>query len=141
MYQATYQRQLYKQTAVETANPGRILITLYDAAIRFLRLGVQQINENNVAAKGVSLSRAYAIISEFIHALDHSKAPELCRNLESIYNFMLEQIGDANTQMSAAPIGPVLDYMVDLRETWSQAVAIAAKETRVGNGNGLGGAM
>jgi flagellar secretion chaperone FliS len=94
-----------------------------------------------VSAKGVSLSRAYAIISEFIHALDHSKAPELCRNLESVYNFMLEQISEANTKMTAAPLVPVLDYMVDLRETWSQAVAISNKEKMMSNVDGFGGAM
>jgi flagellar protein FliS len=141
MYKATYQQQLYRQASVETANPGRILITLYDAAIRFVRLGVQQINDGNAQAKGISLSRAYAIIAEFIHALDHSRAPELCRNLESIYNFMLEQISDANTKMSAAPLVPVLEYMADLRETWSQAVTIADREKISNHVVGLGGSL
>ena len=128
MYKATYQQQRYRQTEVETANPGRILITLYDAAIRFIRLAIQQINDGNTAAKGITLGRAYAIVAEFIHALDHQKAPELCKNLEAIYNFMLEQMSTANLTMDAAPLEPVLTHLIDLRETWSQAVAQAAQE-------------
>ena len=135
MYKASYQQQAYRQTEVETANPGRILITLYDAAIRFVRLAMQQIDEGNIPAKGVTLGRAYAIIAEFIHALDHDRAPELCRNLEAIYNFMLEQMAESNSRMDKAPLMPVLQYLIDLRDTWSQAVAIANKE----NGRGEAG--
>jgi len=141
MYKATYQQQRYRQTEVETANPGRVLITLYDAAIRFVRLAIQQIEEGNIPAKGVTLGRAYAIIAEFIHALDHEKAPELCRNLEAIYNFMLEQMAEANSKVDKEPLLPVLSYLTDLRETWSQAVAIANKENAqmpvAGSGNAL----
>jgi flagellar protein FliS len=142
MYKATYHQNRYRQTQVETANPGRILITLYDAAIRFVRLAIQQINDGNIPAKGVTLGRAYAIVAEFIHALDHDKAPELCRNLEAIYNFMLEQMSEANLNMDPTPLEPVLTHLIDLRETWSQAVSQATMEnarmaTRAGTGTAL----
>ena len=137
MYRANYQTQLYRQTQVETANPGRILLTLYDAAIRFVKLAIEQIKDGNIPAKGITLGRAYAIIAEFIHALDHSQAPELCGNLESIYNFMLEQMATANLQMDAAPLEPVLTHLIDLRETWAEAVTIASKEApRIVGGTG-----
>jgi flagellin-specific chaperone FliS len=54
---------------------------------------------------------------------------------------MLEQISEANTKMTAEPIAPVIEYMIDLRETWSEAVTIANKERKLGNVDGLGGAM
>ncbi|MCP4679847.1 MAG: flagellar export chaperone FliS [Deltaproteobacteria bacterium] len=128
MQKASYQQHMYTRAQVETANPGRILITLYDAAIRFVRLARQQINHGNVAAKGISLGRAYAIIAEFIHALDHSQAPELCDNLEQIYGWMLEQISDANLNMTSEPLEPVLTHLMDLRQTWSEAVVKATNE-------------
>lgn len=141
MYKANYQQNRYRQMEVETANPGRILITLYDAAIRFVRLAMQQIDEGNIPAKGITLGRAYAIIAEFIHALDHAQSPELCRNLESIYNFMLEKMAEANSTMNKAPLQPVLTHLMDLRETWSQAVAIANKENAQGAMTGSGNSL
>ena len=141
MYKASYQQQRYRQVQVETANPGRILITLYDAAIRFVRLAIQQIQEGNVPAKGVTLGKAYAIVAEFIHALDHGKSPELCRNLEAIYNFMLEQMTEANANMDEVPLHPVLTHLIDLRETWAQAVEIANRENAQSAPTGSGGAI
>ena len=128
MQKASYQQHMYNRAQVETANTGRILLTLYDAAIRFVRLGSQQISNGDIASKGVTLSRAYAIIAEFIHALDHDQAPELCDNLEQIYGWMLEQISEANLNMTNEPLTPVLTHLIDLRETWSEAVGKAALE-------------
>ncbi|MDJ0761582.1 MAG: flagellar export chaperone FliS [Myxococcota bacterium] len=126
MANVNYQQQTYRKVQLETANPGRILLMLYDAAIRFVRLAKQQIEAGDMAAKGIALSKAYAIIAEFINALDHDKAPELCQNLEAIYGFMLEKMSEANTLMTAEPLIPVLTHLVDLRATWAEAVAKAA---------------
>ena len=141
MYKMGYQQQLYRQVQMETANPGQILITLYDAAIRFVRLAIQQIQDGNIAAKGVTLGKAYAIVAEFIHALDHGKAPELCRNLEAIYSFMLEQMTAANADMNASLLHPVLNHLIDLRETWAKAVEIANKENIQSISSVSGGAL
>ncbi len=129
MHKASYQQQVYRRVHVETANPGRVLLTLYDAAIRFVRLAKKQIESGNAAAKGVTLSRAYAIIAEFIHALDFEKAPQLCENLEQIYGFMLNQMAQANANMDAEALEPVLTFLVDLRETWAEAVKRSAHES------------
>lgn len=122
MYKLSYQQQAYKRINVETANPGRVLITLYDALIKFTRQGIEQIERRDIGGKGISLGRAYAIIAEFIHALDYEKAPELCNNLEMIYNFWLEQIADANNAIDAERLKPILSQIENMRQTWSEAV-------------------
>ncbi len=129
MRMASYQQQAYRKIQVETANPGRILLTLYDAVIRFVRLARNQIEAGDTAGKGVSLNRAYAIIAEFINALDFERAPELCQNLEQIYTYMLDQLSHANLNMDPQPLEHVLRFLVDLRETWEQAVTKAAAQT------------
>jgi flagellar secretion chaperone FliS len=122
----SYQQQTYKRVHVETANPGRILLSLYDAAIRFIERAEEQIRNGDVAGKGQSLGRAHAIIAEFVAALDHKASPELCSNLELIYGFMIERIMEANMQVDAAPLAIVVEHLRALRETWSQAVSQAA---------------
>ena len=117
-----YQQQAYKKVHVETANPGRILLTLYDAAIRFVTQGEEQIKAGDLGGKGVSLGRAHAIIAEFINALDHDSAPELCSNLELVYGFMLEKIAQANAEVSTEPLQPVIKHLKEMRDTWQEAV-------------------
>jgi len=122
----------YRRINVVTANPGRILITLYDAAIKHVRAAADQIAKGDARGKGVSLGRAHAIISEFVNALDHSRAPELCANLERIYGFMIERIATANTGMDAAALAPVLGHLTSLRQAWVQAVDAQARSTTLG---------
>lgn len=101
---------------------GNILLMLYDGAIRFVDLAKNQITEGNRAAKEVSLGKAYAIIAEFINSLDYEQAPELCSNLQKIYEFMLTQLTQANTNMDAKPLDTVLRHLKEMRRTWSEAV-------------------
>jgi flagellar protein FliS len=105
---------------------GDVLLMLYDGAIRFVGLAKDQIASGNTDAKELSLAKAYAIISEFINALDHESAPELCDNLERIYEFMLAQLAEANGTMDSAPLDIVLGYLTDMRQTWSEAVSQAS---------------
>jgi flagellar secretion chaperone FliS len=118
----SYRQQTYKRVQVETSNPGRILLSLYDAAIRFVERAVEQIEAGDLAGKGQSLGRAHSIIAEFIAALDHRRSPELCQNLELIYGFMIDRIMDANARVDSAPLAIVIQHLRSMRETWSQAV-------------------
>lgn len=102
---------------------GNILLMLYDGAIRFVDLAKSQIEEGNQSAKEISLAKAYAIIAEFINSLDHAQAPELCANLQQIYEFMLAQLTEANATMNPKPLEIVHGYLTDMRRTWSEAVA------------------
>lgn len=99
-----------------------VLLLLYDGAIRFVKLAREQIEAGNTSAKEVSLSKVYAIISEFINSLDREQAPELCENLTQIYEFMLTKLTEANTNMDTEPLDIVLRYLTDMRHTWSEAI-------------------
>ncbi|MBN2341410.1 MAG: flagellar export chaperone FliS [Deltaproteobacteria bacterium] len=134
-----YRQQAYKKVHVETANPGRVLLQLYDAAIRFVEKAQEQITAGQAGPKGESLRKAHAIIAEFINALDHKMSPELCSNLELIYGFMLEQIAEANVHMNAQALDPVLIHLRSMRETWQIAVNQAQMENAPATG--VGGAL
>lgn len=134
-----YRQQAYKKVHVETANPGRVLLQLYDAAIRFVEKAQVQIGDGAAGPKGESLRKAHAIIAEFINALDHNMSPALCSNLEQIYGFMLEQIADANVNMNAPALDPVLTHLRSMRETWQLAVDKAQAEGAPATG--MGGAL
>lgn len=128
MYKATYQQQAYRKVQVETSNPGQILVALYDAAIRNVKHAMDRIDKRDFGGKGVALNKAYAIIAEFINALDYRVAPELCANLEGIYTFMLDQISEANSTMTTEPLSHVLRHLESLRTTWAEAVVRTASD-------------
>ena len=114
--------QTYQQVGVTTASKEKILIMLYDGAIKFCETAKRKIKENDMAAKGEALVSAQAIIHELIHSLNYKIAPELCQNLENLYMFMSDQLSDANVKIDIKPIDNTISLLKTLRDAWSKAV-------------------
>jgi len=118
----------YEQVQSSTSTPGEILLALYDGLFRFLK-GAKLCFENKQNVKGRELlSKSHAIVSELLLALDHSKAPELCLQLESIYDYCMTQILQANFKTDPQLIGDVIRVLTPLREAWVKAVPEALRQ-------------
>jgi flagellar secretion chaperone FliS len=112
----------YRATQIESASPGQILLALYDGCLRLCRSAQLHIEEGDVAAKGIAIGRACAILGELRSTLDHKASPELCDQLDRLYLFFQEQLSLANIRMDARAIAPVVKIMGELRTAWGQAV-------------------
>ncbi len=112
----------YKSVGVETADPGKLLLMLYDAAIGYCKKAKILIKKGDMGGKGNAIGRAQAILNEFIATLDYSVSPELCANLESLYYFMVEQLTTANMNKDPAPLDVVINLLKGLRSAWGEAV-------------------
>ncbi|MBI4815612.1 MAG: flagellar export chaperone FliS [Deltaproteobacteria bacterium] len=120
MYELTVGR--YRETQILSESPGRILLMLYDGAIRASREAARAIQSRDYVAKAKAIDRAVAIISELSAGLRHELAPELCRNLELLYHYMVEQLTAASLKMDVAPVERVQRHLVDLRSSWAAAI-------------------
>ena len=60
----------YQKTAVTTASREKILLMLYEGAIRFIKQAKIAMNEKRIADKGKYISKATAILSELMATLD-----------------------------------------------------------------------
>lgn len=123
MQNGSLARQAYQSVNVQTASPGQILLRLYEGAIRFTKQAKEAIEAGDPAEKGKYISKTMAIIDEFIAALDHDQAPELCANLEQLYLFMIDQLSAANSTMNVEPLDLVLQHLNTLYDAWKQAVS------------------
>lgn len=120
--------QRYTQVRASTSTPGQLLLALYDGLFRFLN-GAKVCFENKQDARGRELvSKARAVVSELMLALDHSAAPELCANLAAIYDFALFRLSEANRHANPEHIAEVVRALTPLREAWALAVPKAMAE-------------
>jgi len=110
----------YRSARTQTASPVRVLVQLYDGAIRFLEEAREAIPKGEIAKKGVAISRAHAIISELIATLDNDKSPELCEQLSGLYDFALHEITHANMENDATRLNGPISVLSELREAWAQ---------------------
>lgn len=114
--------QQYKKTSIESASREKILLLMYEGAIRFVKLAINAIEKNNIADKGTYIGRAYDVIMELNNTLDHEVGGELAQNLESLYIFMTDNLTKANINNDKKSLEDVLNILLTLHEGWKQAV-------------------
>lgn len=113
--------RIYEANHVTTASPKRLLIMMYDGAIRFCRLAEMAIGERNIEKKNEHLKRAQAIIAEFLASLNFD-AGETADQLSGLYTFMLRELAEANMRMDAKKVADVREILEGLRDAWAAIV-------------------
>jgi len=108
----------YQQVAVTTQSKGRLIVMLYDGAIKFLRLAIKELEAGNYAAKGQYINRAHDILNELNGVLDMDNGGEIARNLRSLYTFMNRRLRQANTKRDPQMIREVIALMEELNQGW-----------------------
>lgn len=114
---------VYRQTAVTTASREQVLIMLYEAAIKNLKKAQEAAEKKDVAAKGVAVGKAHDILNELLNSLDFNIGGEIARKLESLYNYMIEELMKGNLENDAKRFLQIEKLMANLLEGWKGAVA------------------
>lgn len=117
---SAYAYEAYKNTAIETASPGKLLLMLYDGAIRNLDNARQAILDHDTAASHKHLLKAQDIILELMCTLNMDY--DIAKNLYSLYDFMYRQLVQANVKKDPEMAAEVRGLLAELRETWDQAI-------------------
>lgn len=118
----------YQQTQVTTASPERILIMLYDGAIRFLGQARNCIESGERLPKREALSRAIAIVSYLSDTLDHQAGWEHAEELDALYAFMVRELTKVNLTDDLKALEVVEGLLKELRATWAEAIDIVREQ-------------
>jgi flagellar protein FliS len=108
----------YKENAVLTQSRGRIVVMLYDGAIKFLHQAIAGIEQNDHEAKAKFLGKAMDIIWELDNCLDVEAGGEVAGNLRALYGFMRRHLLDASIKQDPQRIRDVIACLEDLNEGW-----------------------
>ena len=110
--------EAYKSTAVATQSKERLIILLYEGAIKFMKLAIRELEAGNYEAKGQYLNRAQSIINELNAVLDMENGGEIATNLRKLYLFMNNHLSQANIERSPEMIREVITLAEELNESW-----------------------
>jgi len=122
--------QQYRQQQVNTSSQDKLLIMLFDGAIRFCLQAQKSMLEHNYEMAHASLVKAQNIIIELISSLNMDF--EIAQNLYSLYDYLYRRLVDANIKKDDAIIEEVLQFLSELRKTWAEAALKAKSEGMVG---------
>lgn len=114
--------QAYQKTQVTTAKPEKILLMLYEGAIKFVKIANVRMRAKDVAGKGTYISKTMAIISELMNTLDHEVGGQLAKDLENLYMFMMDKLIEANLHNRPEDLETVEKLLTTLYSAWEDVV-------------------
>jgi flagellar secretion chaperone FliS len=110
----------YVSNEVMTASPNKLLLMLYDGAIKNLKLSEMAMKEKNIEKANLYIQKTQNIIAEFMSTLNFNEGGEIAKGLQQLYSYMFTTLIQANLQKDLQKILEVRGYMEELRETWAQ---------------------
>ena len=110
----------YQKVQVTTADRLKLVVMLYDGAISYLKTAIKYLEENDMAAKGIYISKAQDIIDELNNSLNLNEGGEIASTLRKIYNFLYFYLVKANLKKDPKMIKEVIDILSTLREAWDE---------------------
>lgn len=106
---------------VEAASPHRLILMLFEGAIKSCHLAKLHMQNGAVADKGMAITKAIAIIQEGLSlSLDKEVGGDLVANLEALYDYMGRRLLQANLHNDPAMLDEVLALLAGLKESWEQ---------------------
>ncbi len=113
----------YAQAQAETASQERLMVLLFEAALKHMRSAAVALEQRRPAEAHRSLSRAGEIVAQLHASLDPSHAPELCEQLGELYRFVCGRLLDATTSDDPRKAREAERVFAPIAEGFTQAVA------------------
>ena len=108
----------YQDSAVTTQSKGRLIVLLYEGAIKFMKLAIKELEAKNYEAKGRYINKARDIINELNAVLDMNAGGEIATNLRKLYCFIDSRLIQANIKCDPKMIREVIELMEELNQSW-----------------------
>jgi len=109
---------------METASPGKLLLMLFNGAIKSLNRAKIAIDDRDISKAHNELVKVQDIITELMTTLRMEY--EISNSLMALYDYYLQQLVTANMKKDKAIIDEVMDFFVQMLDTWEQAHKQAA---------------
>ena len=115
----------YQEIAVQTSSPSKLVVMLYEGAIRFLRQSVTAIQTKDLDTKRQSIDRAVAVVQHLQGTLDMEKGKQVAADLDRLYSYITTRVVEGSGKLQVAPIEEAIKLLTVLLSGWEE---VAKKE-------------
>lgn len=112
----------YKETSVTSASREKLLLMMYEGAIKFTKKAILATEAKNIGDRGFNIGKAYDIILELNNTLNFEVGGQVAVNLEQLYMFMTDQLTKANISGDVSHLHNVLGILNTLYDGWVKAI-------------------
>ena len=118
----TNKTNTYKEVAVQTSSPAKLVVMLYEGAIRFLRQSISAIPLKHLSAKRHSIDRAVAIIQHLQSTLDLQQGQQVAAELDRLYDYITSRVIEGSGRLDVAPLEEAIKLLTVLLSGWEEIV-------------------
>ena len=116
-------RKEYSHNEIATSSQGRLIIMMYEGAVKFVNLAIEGVDSKDLSKKGIYINKTHDIINELSLALDMKKGGEIAQKLEALYQYILRQLTLANIKSDRKALESILKVLAPLLEAWTELFA------------------
>ena len=112
-----YQNVNTQAQAVD-ASPHRLIQMLMEGGLTRIAQARGAMERQQTAMKGELIGKAIGIIGGLRDGLDLQQGGELAANLDSLYQYMVSRLLEANVKNEAAPLDEVAGLLRNVKSGW-----------------------
>jgi flagellar protein FliS len=112
----------YRDTQIQTASPGKLILLLYEGALKFSRLAILNIEDKKIEKAHNYIIKTQNIITELDVTLDMKNGGEIAKNLRMLYDFINRHLVKANVEKNAKYIEEVIKLLNELYTAWKTII-------------------
>ncbi len=128
----------YKKASVNTLDQTKLIIMLYDGAIKNASFAVEHMKSGQIEKVHDCLIKTKNIVTELMATLNMDRGGDIARNLQSLYSYMFSQLIEANMNKKTEPVVIVIDLLKELRAAWTQINSKKKNDAKSQNTPGKG---
>lgn len=110
----------YKKQSIETASPVKLVVMLYEGAIRFIDKAIETMDYKTYDQVNENIQRAKDIVVELRLSLNFKSGGEVATRLDSLYDYVFSKLGEGNVKKNVKPLKEARKVISDLLGSWNE---------------------
>lgn len=111
-------QQVSVNSSVMGASPHQLVQMLMEGVLERITRAKESLVRNEIAMKGQSIGGAIQIVTGLQESLNIEAGGEIAVNLNSLYDYMVRRLVDANVQNDEKILDEVFSLMLEIKAGW-----------------------
>ena len=113
--------QTMTQSGVDGATPVQLITMLLEGALERIATARGHMERGDLAEQGELIGKVIDIVASLDAYLDHEKGGDVSETLESLYDYLVRQLYQANLQSDVAILDEVASLLTEVRAGWVES--------------------
>ena len=110
----------YKENEISTMSQGKLIIMLYEGAIKFLTIAIENMTPRKYEIVNRNILKTQDIISELMTSLNMDDGGKIANDLLSIYIYIKKRLIEANIEKNTKILQEVIKLLAELKSAWEE---------------------